>query len=715
MMYRFWQICIISIFTVCLGCQTSRFRAQDYQQLNEKYDVVIRRDIRGVPHVLGETDADTAFGFAYAQAEDHWELLERYMPFYRGEAAIREGIDGAAVDYLVKWLELRETLDDKYASDLSPQTRAFVQAFADGFNFYGAKHPDLVDESIFPITPQDVVMGFMLRHLLFYGFENTVIEVNKPTRQRDISKKNTTVSQNFNNREVIISGLPIGSNAFAISPKYSTEGATRIAINSHQPLTGPVAWYEAHLQSKTGLNVMGGLFPGQPMVSVGFTENLAWGATVNNPDLVDVYVLTINPDDKNQYLVDGEWKELRRRKIHLTVKLLGFLPWPVTREGLYSIHGPVMRTKHGTYAIRYAGMGEIRQIEQWYRMNRATNFDQWYDAMSMMSFASFNFVYADKTGNIMFVHNSLTPKRDPNYDWQQYLPGDDSALIWTDTLPFAQLPKVVNPSSGYIHSANQTPFAVSAEQDNPKPEDFEPSHGFQTVMTNRAHRGLELFRELGPLSKQQFIDIKHDKFYSKSTSYVAYLDKIARTTFTEPLLIEAQKVLVDWDLGTDIENRGAALGTCVLIASERDQHRDSHTNGQVTALLHKCASQLYKATGSLTPKWGEVNRHIRGELNLPVGGGPDVLRAVYGTGLEENGYLTNVSGDGLYYVVSWESDGSMNVLGVHPFGSATLDEKSPHFADQAQDYVDEVMHDPLFLDQMLQGNIALEYRPGERE
>ena len=75
--------------------------------------------------------------------------------------------------------------------------------------------------------------------------------------------------------------MPVGSNAFAIAPHISDEGATRIAINSHQPATGPVAWYEAHIKSAEGLDVMGGLFPGTPSIFVGFTHDLAWGVTVN--------------------------------------------------------------------------------------------------------------------------------------------------------------------------------------------------------------------------------------------------------------------------------------------------------------------------------------------------------------------------------------------------------------------------------------------------
>ena len=224
----------------------------------------------------------------------------------------------------------------------------------------------------------------------------------------------------------------------------------------------------------------------------------------------------------------------------------------------------MLRTDHGTYAIRYAGMGELRQVEQWYRMNLAQDFTDWKEAMRMMTFASFNFVYADKEGNIMFLHNALTPKRDIRYDWQSYLPGDDSALIWQENLSFSQMPQVANPDSGFVFSANQTPFNVTAAAENPKESALAPEHGFQQDMSNRAHRGLELFAALGPMiSKEEFSAIKHDKFYSRSTFYVAYLDTIAVQSFTDPSLQRAQQVLAQWDLGTDVDNTGAALGSNV--------------------------------------------------------------------------------------------------------------------------------------------------------
>ena len=109
---------------------------------------------------------------------------------------------------------------------------------------------------------------------------------------------------------------------------------------------------------------------------------------------------------------------------------------------------------------------------------------------------------------------------------------------------------------------------------------------------------------------------------------------------------------------------------------------------------------------------GEVNRHVRGDVNVPVGGGPDILRAIYGRDLNDDGFLTNVAGDGLYYLVSWNAEGQLSVEGVHQFGSATLDEDSPHYSDQAVDYAQEVLHAPLFDEDALQANLLRAYRPG---
>ena len=685
------------------GCAES-FDPEPHLQLGLKYDVIIERDYLGVPHIHGKRDIDTAFGFAYAQAEDSWGLIQDSIAIYRGEAAKFKGKDAAPGDFLVKWLGVWETLDADYAKVLSKETRAYVEAYADGINYFAALHPEQINGALLPISGKDIVAGFMLRHLLFYGFDAVIGELTGDVRQREISQGDG----------VEFNGLPIGSNAFAVSPGFGEGEATRLAINSHQPTTGPVAWYEAHIQSDEGLNIMGGTFPGSPNISLGFTANLAWGVTVNKPDLSDVFVLDTDPKDPLRYRLDGEWLTLETRDLDIEVRLLGFLPWTVTRQGLRSKHGPVLQTEHGTYAVRYAGMGELRQVEQWMAMNKAKNFQQWRNAMRMHRFASFNFVYADREGNIMFVHNSLTPVRQSGYDWSQYLPGDNSHLIWQDYLEFDQLPQVVNPPSGYVHSANQTPFNVTAPADNPRRTNYRSEDGFPTRMTNRAHRGLQLLSELGPISEQDFFAIKHDKQYSKHSRAYGYIQNVLALKLDEKVELryrQAQQFLQEWDFSTTVDNRHAALGVC-LVGAEWIAEQAGKTAPDALEELRRCTDTLLGAVGQIDPLWGDVNRHIRGTLNLPVGGGPDTLRAIYGRGLKEDGYHTNVAGDGLYYLVSWDNKGKQQVRGVHQFGSATLDPQSPHYADQAQDYALEKLHDPLFDPSLRSGKIKRSYRPG---
>jgi penicillin amidase/acyl-homoserine-lactone acylase len=709
------RLLIILPALLVLSSCAEKFNASDYLEVNKNYDVVIERDHLGVPHIIGERDVDAAFGFAYAQAEDNWQIIHDSIPFYRGTNAAINGKDAATIDFLIHWLGIWEDLDAGYETELKPETRAYIEAFADGINFYAALHPEETNQRLFPINGKDIVAGYMLRHLLFYGFDAPVIELFEEQRKYPISRGEQAVTESDRlSHGVTIGGLPVGSNAMTVSPSNSTDGSTMLAINSHQPTTGPVAWYEAHVQSNEGLNIMGGLFPSSVTIGVGFTENLGWGATVNKPDLVDIYVLDIDPNNLNRYRLDGEWKTLEVRDIDVDVKVFGFLNWTSTQEGLRSVHGPVLRTDHGTYAVRYAGMGEMRQVEQWLAMNKAQNFDDWRNAMRMHAFASFNLVYADREGNTMFVHNSLTPNRVSGYNWSHYLPGDDSSLIWDDYMPFDNLPQVVNPESGYIHSANQSPFYITAEGSNPVKENYRIEDGFPTRMTNRADRGLELFAELGTISEQEFFDIKHDKSFSVKSRSIKFLNQALQLDFSdgEQKYRDAQQIIANWDRNTNLENRGAALSACV-IGTEWLAEQKGKPEPDIREELIRCSDRLLDKVGRLDPLWGDVSRHIRGDLNLPVGGGPDTLRAIYGMGMEEDGYLTNVAGDGLYYMLSWDAEGQQKVRGIHQFGAATLDETSPHYADQAQDYVDEVLRDPLFDNEKRATKIQRSYRPGE--
>ena len=285
-----------------------------------KYDVQIIRDEWGIPHILGKTDADTAHGLAYAHAEDDFETIQDVFLAVRGKLASEAGLAMAPNDYYVHLIRLWDGLDEKYAT-LDPKFRAICQGYCDGLNLYASRHPEKLKRNIWPAKPQDLVAGSIHKLPMMFGLHNALARLMADT------EKPSPVASVLNP-----DSLPLGSNFVAVGPSRSTDGATRVCINSHQPWTGPVAWYEAHLISEEGQNIYGGLFAGSPVIFLGHNENIAWGHTVNQPDLVDTFELELNPENENQYKIDGEWLELERRLAPLEIRLWRDFRWTVNRR-----------------------------------------------------------------------------------------------------------------------------------------------------------------------------------------------------------------------------------------------------------------------------------------------------------------------------------------------------------------------------------------------
>ena len=467
-----------------------------------------------------------------------------------------------------------------------------------------------------------------------------------------------------------------------------------LVINSHQPLTGPVAWYEAHIKSEEGLNIMGGTFPGSPFIHVGFNEYLGWGATVNQPDLADIYELTINPENENQYLLDGSWKDLKVVKQEFKVKIFG--PFNITYplDMYFSDHGPVMKEGQKAYALRYVGMNDANQASAWLKMNKATNFNEWQDSLKMQQIASLNLVYADKEDNIFFIHNMKSPIRDFDYDWKKILPGDKSNLIWNEFYPYEEIPKILNPNSGYIYSTNQSPFFVTDLNDNLKEENFPVTMGFQSRITNRAHRAYELLDIDKKISWENLDRYKHDNKFSYNSRQYKFLQKIFSYDFSEDRLIDAQNFLKNWNLGTDNENMHAAFGVCI-VAPEWLAEIKKESQPDPIKIFKDCIDEFEKNFNKLDVKWSEISFLERGKKMLPVQGGPDVLRAIYSP-RSEDGILKAVAGDGLYIYVNWDNLGQQSSTSVHQFGASTSVKESPHYDDQMELFVNEKLKETFF-------------------
>ncbi len=434
---------------------------------------------------------------------------------------------------------------------------------------------------------------------------------------------------------------------------------------------------------------------------------------MNTPDLADVYRLEIDPNDPDRYRLDGEWRQLVKSEVELDVKLFGRLHWTVRRELLRSAHGPAIRQPHGTYALRFVGMGELRHLDQYLRMNHAQNFAEWQDAMRMQAIPSVNFVYADRTGNIAYFYNAKFPKRVAGLDWQHVLPGDRSDLIWQETLPFDAVPHVVNPRSGFVVNANHTPFRSTAPPDAPDPKDFPPELGIETRMTNRGLRELELFGSDTSITRAEFRAYKFDKRYAEASEARRIVAEILAADFgDDPELRAGQQLLRRWSYGAEADDPAAALAILsaspVVVAMMRGKAPPS-----VQGSYRAAVRTLLRHHGRLDVPWGQVNRFRRGRLDLPASGGPDVLRAIEDFELDHDGTYSARSGDSLVIFVEWDRAGRQRIETIHQFGSATQDERSPHYADQVALFLSEQTKTVTMDEAELRTQLERDYRPGE--
>jgi penicillin amidase/acyl-homoserine-lactone acylase len=667
--------------------------AIDAATVEHRARVKIMRDRFGVPHIFGKSDVDTAFGLAWAHAEDDFPMIQGVIAASRGKlATLLLSKQAILNDYYARLVGVEEAVAAEWER-LSPEVRALLDAYGRGLTHWAREHPDEADTRLLPFVGRDVAAGFA---------HKIPIMVDVPGVLRALDGKPRNVGEKLALADGEARAFP-ASNSHAVAAWRSSDGVTRLNVNSHQPWEGPVTWYEAHLVSEEGWNMTGGTFPGAPFILHGHNQHLGWAHTVNLPDLVDVYRLEMNPAQPDEYRFEGKWKKLDISNADIEIDT-GLFNLTVRREVYRSVHGPVFKTSGGVYAIRYAGAERrVQAAEQWFRMNKARDFAEWKQAMSLAAIPMFNTVYADKE-NIFYLYNASLPQRGGEADYRAVLPGDRADLIWQDYLPHSDLPQVSNPPSGFVQNCNGTPFRTTTGEASPRAENFPANAGIETAVNNRTLRSLELFGGTEKISGEDFLRFKFDRKYAaKSTLFeMAIAPILAHFTPANDDESKALALLRAWD-GIADENSAAAT---LAILTWQPMTREPKVSDPI-ASLREAIQFLKKHHGGVEVPLGRVQRLRRGAVDLPLGGGPDVLNAANTNVVD--GHLIGFQGDSYILIVEFRPDGPVG-KSIHQYGNCNRP-KSPHYADQAPLFVERKLKPAWRKESEIRANLEREYSP----
>jgi acyl-homoserine-lactone acylase len=687
------------LLSICAFLVQSAFSQISNAPTIRTEQINIVRDSFGVPHIFAPTDPEVAYGLAWAHAEDDFATIQTLILTGKGKVATYLGKKGAPIDFVFGLLNTKATVDAQM-NQFDPKFIQLVKGYLLGLEAYAKSHPEKVlNKQVFPISIEDYLASTAFSVAIFCGVDKALPKILNGT----IPKLEGFTGE--------------GSNAFAINANKSASGETMLVINAHQPIEGPTAFYEAHVQSEEGWNILGGLFPGAPLIFHGVTPNLSWAHTVNFQDKIDIYQLETSKARPGEYKVDGNWLKLEKRKIKLNIK---GIPFPIYKTAYQSIYGPTVATPKGAFfSMRLPALMDAGALQQWYAMNKSTNFTEFKAALSQNHLPMFNIMYADKSDNIFYISNGKMPYRnaDTSYHWNSTLPGNTTATLWNQFKPLSDLPQYTNPKSGYLFNANHSPFLATSESDNLNPKDFDPNDGYETYHDNRSRRAKDLIDQLDKISYE---DIKRIKFDRQLPNPILFpygftADSIFMVDENKyPQLASVITTLKNWDHNAVADSKGALIYNLayynVPIVME-GRKNDKLTIEEAVKVYQIIYDFLQNNYGRTDLTLGDVQRLVRGDENWPQGGMPDVLAAVMSEPFGKDKRKMN-SGDAYIGFVRFPKNGALPIIEtVNTFGSS-YNKGDKHYNDQRAMYQAQQLK-PMTLDkkEVLQKATRI-YHPG---
>jgi acyl-homoserine-lactone acylase len=676
---------------------------------NVQQRVEIRRTEYGVPHILAEDERSLGLGLGYCQVEDYGMRVIRGLVEGRGESLEYFGVDRLDMSFRLK---LRRRRAAAVYPQLDADVRAMMEGFAQGVNLYVALHPDGLPEwaamefdgidvaaRVYGAPSNGTVRAFLRR----MGVA-PVPEQAEPTQTET------------------------GSNAWALAPSRTRSGHAILMRNPH--LSWTAGYYEAHLTIPGRLNFYGDVRIGGPLEMVaGFNEHLGWATTNNGPDLEEIYELQIDPDNEDHYLFDGESVSLQSEEVTVEYRDQDRLG-SETREFWRTALGPVIhRTADKIYTIKSANDGEFRVSQQYLRMMQARDLEEWKEAVKMRAKPSSHLTYADREGNIFYFWNAQLPALPHLAQSDRAVPAAGSADVWTELVPFEDLPQLLNPQGGYLHNENDTFHFTNLFE--PLRNDGFPPNLPAPRLRLRSQHSLELIHNDQKFGLEEVCDLKHSMGALLADRVKDDLVAAVRATDPRGEIAAAIDLLERWDNTVAADSRGS-----VLFDVWRERHASTPRTAQGGYATPWSSSQpattprglgdLAKAArvfefavaetagryGSWDVAWGDVHRIRMGDVDLPIGGGSGAMGCfrVLNFARADDGKLVANGGDG--WVLAVEFGDVPRAYSILAYGQSP-DPDSPHHDDQAQMFAENKMKQVAFTEADIRARLLRSYHPGE--
>ncbi len=628
--------------------------------------VEVYRDSMGIPNIYATNLHDLFMAQGFVHAQDRFWQMDFWRHIGSGRLSEMFGKSQLETDAFLRTLGWGQIANQEWKSS-SPEAKVILRAYADGVNAYLADHQGTAlsleygvlkllnagykPEAWTPVNSLtwgkvmawdlggkmevEIARAILLKTLtpeqvaeLYppYPSDHPVIVPNigkgsatVPSAQDTLvsSADLEAVQKNFAALDAVLgpTGSSIGSNNWAVSGKLTATGKPLLANDPHLTIQIPSIWYQIGLHCRPKgeacpFEVTGFSFPGDPGIIIGHNDHIAWAVTNTGPDVMDLYIEKINPDNPNQYEVDGKWVNMTVRTE--TIKVSG--SDPVTLTVRSTRHGPIISDTYGTLkdqvttpvlpfnqragidlpknyaiALRWTALEPSHIFESVWGFDKAQNWQEFRQAARSWAVPAQNLLYADVEGNIGYQTPGNIPIRKSG-DGRLPVPGWTDTYEWTGYIPFDELPYAFNPSEGYIVTANNQvnspnyKYLISSDWD----------YGF------RAQRIVDMITNApGKIDIAYFQKMQGDDYDLNAQTLVPVLMQVK---FSDQNLIQVRDQLKSWDYQAGMNSAPAALFEVFWSHLMADTFQDD------------LPKDFWPTGGS---RWFEVMRHLITQPNDP--------------------------------------------------------------------------------------------------